>query len=320
MASSSRFDRATRRLALAVVLAGLLLAGACADTDEGFADDDFQDEFQEEGFADDEFAEDESQSNVAGGAGSDCETELGDDAEFYWLGAYRVVDGELGELCFGQDDQTLVDAWEALSAMSPKGQLTDLGLFAGFESPDAGDEVTLAFVNALDDDGNQFQMSINLPVADEDPDELLLTMAHEFTHVFTSTVTQMDRSAEAEFDCDTYYNGEACYYEDSLMWAWIDEFWGELAAEVDPFADASAADGEDRCEREPQFLGAYAASTPEEDFAESFAAYVFDVPAPTDEVQAKLDWIDAQPGLSEFRDRAIDAGMGPLVGNFDICG
>lgn len=291
-------------MALALLL--IVLGTSCGDSDvegEAFSNSDSSDS----GF-------DESGSG-------DCEELLDVDDEFYWVSAYEVVDGELGPLCYGEEDGTLLDAWDALAALSPRGQLTDLGLFAGFDSPDEGDEVTLAFVNALDDDGNQFQMSINLPLADENEDELLVTMAHEFTHVFAATVTQMDRSADAEFECDTYYNGEACYYEDSLMWAWIEEFWdGGLIAEVDPYADATAADGEDRCSREPQFLGPYAASNPEEDFAESFAAYALDVTVGTPEAQAKLDWIDAQPGLREFRERALDAGLAPADYEFELCG
>ncbi|MCP3934442.1 MAG: hypothetical protein GY708_03620 [Actinomycetia bacterium] len=305
-----------RRLLTALAVAALMLAAACEDSDEPGSGDGTWLETDE---ADET---DEVDATTPGPIDADCEGVLGDEPEFEWLSARLVVDGELGDLCFGVDDQTLVDAWDALAAIAPRGQLADLGLFVGFQpANDDGVEVTLAFVNPLNDDVSQFQMSINLPVANEDADELLLTMAHEFTHAFTATVTQTDRTADAEFDCTTYYNGEACYLEDSIMWAWISEFWGNgLIDEVDPFAEATTESGEDRCSREPGFLGPYAASTPEEDFAEAFAAYVFDVPAETGEVEDKLDWLHAQPGIREFRDRAIAAGMGPLAGNFEVCG
>ena len=44
------------------------------------------------------------------------------------------------------------------------------------------------------------------------------------------------------------------------------------------------------------------------------------VEAQTPEAQAKIDWFADQPGLAEFRDRAVDAGKGPFEGTFEGCG
>ncbi len=250
---------------------------------------------------------------------------LGSDDTAQFVVANYVVDGRLGAVCFGDPDsddaRVVADAWQRLATIAPQGQLGDLGVFGGFVGADQGDEVTLAFVNPLDDDGTLFQMSINIDESVEDPEQLMLTMAHEFTHVFTALETQLDRTDEAIDLCDTYYNGEGCYLPDSLMYAWIQEFWGGgLIDEVDPDAEADYAQGQDRCDRDPSFFGAYAASNPEEDFAESFSAFVFRVDAATDAQQAKLDWIGLQPGLAEFRDRAIEADLGPVENRFDPCG
>lgn len=256
----------------------------------------------------------------------DCDAEaLGEDSATRFIDAYYVVDGALGAVCFGDPDDTMLQAWESLATITPPDQLNDLALFAGFGTEGGEDEetqgTTLAFVNPVDDDGTAFQMSVNLDAYDEDPDEAALTMAHEFSHVFTATEGQIDRSPDAADACTTYFNGEGCYRPDSLMAAWIDRFWkpGDLA-KVDPDADVGIADGEDLCAADPSYLGPYAASTPEEDFAESFAAFVYRVEAPTPEVQEKLDWLADQPGLAEFRDRAEEAGLGPLEGSFEGCG
>ncbi len=244
----------------------------------------------------------------------------GDDPEFVFTSAYRVVDGRLGERCLGEDDPTIVEAWEALAAIAPAAQLSDLALFAGFRPEGDVAAETLAFVNALDADGAQFQMSVNTVEADVDPDELLLTLAHEFTHVFASTSTQLDRTDEAIDACTTYFNGEGCYLPDSLMLAWIDAFWDDqLLASVDPFED-SPDDADARCAIEDGFFGPYAATNPEEDFAEAFSAFVFRLDADTDGQADRLDWIVDQPGLVEFRDRADSAGLTPLANNFEICG
>lgn len=234
--------------------------------------------------------------------------------------AHHVIDGELASVCFGSTDDRLIEAWDHLATITPKDQLRDLALFGGFESTEEGDETTLAFVNPLDDDGTIFQMSVNLPSAEEDENELQLTMAHEFSHVFAGLATQIDRFV-AEDDCDTYWNGEGCYVSDSLMFSWIQEFWtGGLIDEVDPEQEASGESGEERCNLYPGFFGAYGASNPEEDFAEAFSAYVYQLEVDSDEQYAKMVWFDSQPGLAAFRERAVDAGVGPLRNNFDPCG
>lgn len=254
--------------------------------------------------------------------GVDCSEEALDGGEegFEFTSAHVVVDGELGALCFGNEDPVIVDAWDSLAAITPRAQLGDLGLFAGFE-PDGDFEAhTLAFVSPLDVDGNQFQMSVNTVEAVADSDELLLTLAHEFFHVFTATPTQLDRTDEAIDDCATYFNGEGCYLPDSLMLAWIDEFWTEpMLDSVDPLEDFP--EGADvRCADEDGFFGPYAATNPEEDFAEAFSAFVFELEPTSDGQADRLGWIAVQPGLEEFRDRAVAAGFTPLPNSFDACG
>jgi hypothetical protein len=265
----------------------------------------------------------EPASTVAAIPGSDDCTQAalsGDDPEFVFSSAYRVVDGRLGGRCLGEDDPTILDAWEALSTIAPATQLSDLALFAGFEPDGEVAAETLAFVNALDADGAQFQMSVNTVEAEVDPDELLLTLAHEFSHVFAGTAEQLDRTDEAIEACSTYFNGEGCYLPDSLMLAWIDAFWDDaLLASVDPFED-SPEDADARCATEDGFFGPYAATNPEEDFAEAFSAFVFGLEPDTDGQAARLDWIAGQRGLAEFRDRADAAGMTPLANNFETCG
>ncbi|HUW04268.1 MAG TPA: hypothetical protein VMW08_18080 [Acidimicrobiales bacterium] len=244
---------------------------------------------------------------------------LGEDDIVDFMVAHVVVGGVLGEVCFGELDATLVDAWNLLAAIAPRGQLADLGVFGGFDAEVTADETLLAFVNTLDDDGVEFQMSINLDAAQDDPDELVLTMAHEFSHVFTATSTQLDRSLEAIDGCDTYFNGEGCFLDDSLMFAWVESFWGDTVDELDVGVEPSVVDGIERCDADGGFFGTYAASNPEEDFAESFSAYVLRV-EPSPDQQARVDFMAAQPGLVEFRERAIEAGLGPVAGNFDQCG
>lgn len=295
-----------RRSAALLVTLVVLVAGCVGDSDDSFTDD---------------------AESVAGEVDlsltrSDIECSedvLGANDQTRMLAAHFVVDGALGEVCFGDEDPTLIRAFEALAVITPPGQLSDMGLFAGY-TWEGGDDATLAFVGPIDDEGSQFLMAIGLDSYDNDPDEASLTIAHEFSHIFTETTTQLDRSGEPD-DCDTHWNGSGCYADDSLMAAWIDQFWPpELLGQVDVDNEPSTADGEFRCAVDDSFFGTYAATTPEEDLAEAFSAYVYDLTANTDGQQAKLDWLADQPGLVEFHERAEAAGLTPLNNNFDICG
>lgn len=243
------------------------------------------------------------------------------DDETEFTSVYFVVNGNLGAVCYGEADPTLVAAWEQLVEISPPLQLHDLALFAGFNFDSSSEFETAAFVNVADDEGMTFQMSINLAAHSADPDEALLTIAHEFSHVFTNTTTQLDRSVTSASACGTYFNGEGCYFDDAVMAEWVRLFWNDgLLDEIDADAEPDPQDGEERCALDGRFLGSYAASNPEEDFAETFSAFVLGVNPVSAEIQAKLDWIASQPGLAEFRDRAERAGLGPLVNNFEPCG
>ncbi len=92
-----------------------------------------------------------------------------------------------------------------------------------------------------------------------------------------------------------------------------------MLAAIDPEVEP-ADDADERCTDDDGFFGPYAATDPEEDFAEAFSAFVFRLEPATDGQAERLAWIESQPGLAEFRDRADAAGMTPLANDFDVCG
>lgn len=237
------------------------------------------------------------------------------DGEFVYVVGYQVVDGVLGARCWGAENPALVDAWNVLVDIVPPGQLFDLAAFTGFTN-EGGD--LLAFVTIADDAGSLFEMAVNVEQTDN-TEELHLTMVHEFAHVFAATPNELDRGI-SDRDCATYWNGEGCYTESSIMAEWVEMFWADKVDSFDPTAPESPEDADERCALDPGLFGPYAGTSPEEDFAEAFAAYVLQVPDETDGQLERLNWIDAQPGLREFRDRAISTGYGPQPHNFDPCG
>jgi hypothetical protein len=217
------------------------------------------------------------------------------------------------------DDPRLIAAWESLTAITPIELVDDISIVAGFEP--CADCGTLAFVTTLDDDATFFVIAVDVVSGADDPDELRLTMLHELTHVFAQRPGEQLIVQSQIAPCDTYFNGIGCFTEDSYLWAWIQEFWPPDIRDTLP-ADGSVGTDDEadaRCAADAGYTGSYAAVAPEEDFAETFSAYVFDVevdPALT----AKFEFFDRYPEFVVIRENARAAGLSGIAGNFGGCG
>ncbi len=243
-----------------------------------------------------------------------------------------VVGGALQRPCYvdqpGDDvaevvvdeDPRLIAAWDSLVAVTPNELVADISLLAGYEPCATCD--TLAFVTVLDEGSTFFLLAVDVVSGEQDPDELRLTMMHELTHVFAQKKDeQLDVSVTDAAGCDTFFNGAGCFTQDSYMWAWIQAFWPPEVLATLP-ADGSVDSDEDaaeRCARDPAYTGSYAAVHPEEDFAETFSAYVYDVevdPA----LAEKFAFFDRYPEFVSIRDNARALGLAGTEANFDGCG
>jgi hypothetical protein len=246
----------------------------------------------------------------------DCDEETIGPEEGPIVSAVAVSDGVIEGLCAGEPDERLDVAWQELTSIVPTDDLADLGVFAGYDEPDSD---VLAFATLLGTGNDRFGIVVNLPLAVDDPEQMRLTLAHEVSHVFTQTPDQLDIDVAAE-DCPTLHNGNGCFLPDALVLQWIDQFWTpeQLASIPDP-SQGDEPGAEARCIADPGFLGVYAASSPEEDLAESFSAYVFglDVPAA---VQPRLDFFAQRPEFQAYRDQALAHPEGVPTSPFDECG
>ncbi len=217
------------------------------------------------------------------------------------------------------DDPRLIAAWNELLAVTPLGFVNDISLLAGYEGCPRCD--TLAFVTTLDVDSEFFVIAGDVNAGAADPDELRLTMLHELTHAFTQRPGEQRIVQPQSAPCDTFFNGNGCFTADSYMWAWIQEFWPPELRDTLP-ADGSLGSDQDaleRCISDPSYVGSYAAIHPEEDFAETFSAWVYDVevdPALAD----KFAFFDRYPELVEIRNNAEALGLFGTEANFDGCG
>ena len=234
------------------------------------------------------------------------------------IGAYTVVDGELGELCFGLADPRLADSWETLTDIAAGEDLAPVAVFAGYRSDGSGSG-NIAFAGPLGEDNLDFVVAVDLDEASADLAELRVTMAHEFAHVLTQVPDQLDIEL-AEAQCETFWNGNWCFARNSYIADWVAEFWTPEQLDSLPLnGEADTTAGEDRCNLDPTFLGSYAASHPEEDFAESFAAFVYNIRVPA-EVSARQAFFVRYPELAAYRERAAGSGNQNLPNNFEACG
>lgn len=291
-----------------LVLPALLLAVSCADPgDDGPVGD---------GGADVGVVGDAAALPTEWVDDPDCDEEtIGDDGGTL-VAALVVDDGTVVGLCAGEPDERLDAAWAELTAIVPPAQLADIGVFGGFDDPESD---VLAFATMVGTSNDRFAIMVNLPMAEEDPDQFRLTLAHEVSHVFSQTPDQLDVDVDPA-DCATLHNGNGCFRDDSLLMEWIDRFWSDeqLASIPDPTVGDEAGAAK-RCSSDAGFPGSYAASSPEEDFAESFAAYVFDVDVP-DAVRPRLEFFEERPEFRAFREQALADRRGLPESGFDECG
>ena len=234
-----------------------------------------------------------------------------------------VVQGVPQAPCYaeppGEQDARLLDAWELLTAITPNELVDDISLLAGYEGCSGCD--TLAFVAALDDEASFFLLAVDVVAGADDPDELRLTMMHELTHVFAQEPGVQLIVQDDAPDCATYFNGAGCFTDSSYMWAWIQEFWSsdELAGLPADGSPDDERDAERRCRMDPGYIGPYAAVHPEEDFAETFSAYVYDVEADP-ALQEKLAFFDGYPEFVAIRENARALELSGTESNFGGCG
>lgn len=231
--------------------------------------------------------------------------------------AYAVQDGRLAPApCFGEASDVVEQAWNDLAVVTPPQLIDGVTILAGFD--DAASD-TLAFAGPVSNDSDEHLIAVGITAAVDDPQELRLTMAHELAHVFTQTTDQIDVALFAR-ECDTFYNGFGCFQQDAYVTAWVDQFWDPRdIAELPRDYSVDIDGGEDRCVIDPGFPGSYAASHPEEDFAESFSAYVFDVDMP-DGFLERAEFFDSYPEFIAMRQAIRRADVPVPPGNFDLCG
>ncbi|SKB30689.1 Putative zinc-binding metallo-peptidase [Acetoanaerobium noterae] len=142
-----------------------------------------------------------------------------------------------------------------------------------------GKDETLAYVNYIDDKASRWYMAIDIEdsINMEDnslKEDFYFTIVHELAHVITLNDTQAIYNSEPSFG--KYFEEDISFNEDSYLNEFYNRFW---TYSIDESRIIQNIDNEDIrykffLRHENSFVTDYAATSPSEDIAESFAYFV----------------------------------------------
>jgi hypothetical protein len=218
------------------------------------------------------------------------------------VATYRVSQPERITLTDGTPDEQHQRVWSLFARISPDA-FTNAYVNTFEIANDASDD-TLAYVH--DDDGDGY-WSVGVNVGSfgaEGKREDILTLIHEFAHIVTLNQTQVIHGGT----CITYDTGDGCATAQSYLHAFVQRFWPESER-------TRAVSGEDVYARAAhKYLTEYAATSPEEDIAESFALFVLESSKREGATVAdqKAAFFYAYPELVTLRN-TIRKGLGSIL-------
>ncbi|MGZ4698811.1 MAG: hypothetical protein ACXVGT_14770 [Oryzihumus sp.] len=171
--------------------------------------------------------------------------------------------------------------WDTITIAVPKdlrAQITELVIFDGRDSNQAGE--LLGEVEPSVHDHARWRLSLR--VDDTDPHELLITIAHEIAHLISLGPDQVAYSYTDD-ECPTYLTFTGCLNTSSMLLTFLDDTWSMPLFREWARIDAVDSDTTrlsrldafyDKHHR--QFVTPYAVTSPQEDFAESYASWCVD--------------------------------------------
>lgn len=225
-----------------------------------------------------------------------------------------------------QNDSNLhEDVWLYLNHMFPVEYMNYVGEFTIFTD---GVYNTLAMVEPLTDDLNSWIYYVDL-MDMENTEEFSYTLVHEFAHIITLNGSQLEPDAavlndqedaeayQAAIDaCDYWFTGEGCPNGDSYLALFMEEFWGDIYdqwLEIDNIEDEDERlEGFDSLYEQyaDDFVTDYAATSPAEDIAETFAYFVFQPePAGDTIAEQKILFFYQFPELVQLRTMILNGTL-----------
>ncbi len=223
---------------------------------------------------------------------------------------YQVLSsGKLAGESIGAVPDISTRLWNDFKKVVPEQDIKDYFSYMRVYFDD--DDFAAAYVETDDNDSEKWGLGINLSDLNTSSPEqyrnVVETLVHEYAHVLTLNVNQVDGRVR-ESRCATYYSN-GCAYANSYIHAYVDMFWDEddfdtsedIQDENDEDEKEEIAD--DYFEETGDYVTPYATWHPDEDIAESFAYFVLqDEPTNNNrEVDEKLLFFYEYPELVTMR-------------------
>jgi hypothetical protein len=217
--------------------------------------------------------------------------------------------------------------WDFIVAILPAEQRKQVKQFVFYTD---GANGSLGAVTPLDNP-HDWGLELDLVDARNFPD-LATTVIHEFAHLVTLNDTQVPPDMQVFYNpdsreifdqqaakCTTYFTMEGCSKVDSYLYAFFIRFWPEIYDEWKPIDNEGDPDTQEADldsfyqEYADQFVSNYAATSPEEDLAETFTYFIFEPkPAPDSIADRKVLFLYEYPELVSLRQTILERLCGHL--------
>lgn len=256
--------------------------------------------------------------------------EYGDDVDEYdeyeetELASYKIISDRLSDPKYWDIDEQMtqyrdnldvhIRLWDIFRYIIPQNARPELIGYTVFTD---GVDNTLAHVTPDEDDTSKWWLGVD--VLDAEPVETLVTtMLHEYAHIITLGSSHLEMDNEILFaeeddpiheskaqQCPTLFvDGMGCVYEHSYLYEFYQQFWLDIE---DDWRERNVRYDEDElsaffADYEDQFVTEYAATSPEEDIAESWSYFILWAQIdPYDIWEEKVMFFHQYPELIELR-------------------
>ena len=212
--------------------------------------------------------------------------------------------------------------WDFFAKILPSDQRREIQAFVIGTDGRAG---VLASISMLSSNLDKWQLNVDIVDA-VDPTNMTYTLLHEFGHLLTLDNSQeipdlkllnhpndQNVYATESATCSQFLTSEGCSKPDSYINAfyqkfWLDLFgtWATINAETDPATYDSQLE-KFYFAHQDQFVTPYSATSPEEDIAEAWTHFIFDVkPAANSVARQKILFFYNYPDLVNLRSQIVN--------------
>lgn len=218
---------------------------------------------------------------------------------------YDVRDGALGRVVAGTDRSPYRRRYQRFADLLPAEVRSLVVGYIVFHP----DDDSVAFVSAADDGNDTWILGLSDDVRDDR--DLDATILHESAHLLTLGDDQLDTRWRGT--CETFESIDGCLHLDAYLYDWVERYWVDLLDELAEIESARGRRADDLVERlyrdhRDRFVREYAATSPEEDFAETYSAWALGRAARSDAIDDKYQFFEQHEAFRSMKAYAVQAG------------